>query len=75
MTTQEAAIAKLRQLPEPLAQLVLDFINLLLTIPTTQPNPTVNPSSIPTSQDRRLPGSARGLIRISPDFNAPLDDF
>lgn len=30
---------------------------------------------VPVGVQARTPGSARGRIRISPDFDAPLDDF
>ncbi|QPC82806.1 hypothetical protein G4Y79_00070 [Phototrophicus methaneseepsis] len=28
-----------------------------------------------TAKKQRQPGSARGKIRLAPDFDAPLDDF
>jgi hypothetical protein len=71
MTMQDTAIAKLRNLPEPLLKLVIDFIDLLLTIPNLRPE-----AALPTaSPQRRQPGSAEGLIIIHPDFDAPLEDF
>lgn len=30
---------------------------------------------IPVHRGVRTPGSARGLVTIAPDFDAPLDDF
>ena len=30
---------------------------------------------VPMRRGIRTPGSARGLITIAPDFDAPLDDF
>ena len=30
---------------------------------------------VPVSGGRRVPGTAKGLIRMSPDFDAPLEDF
>ncbi len=75
MNTHETAIAKLRQLPDPLAKLVLDFIDFLLNIQALQLTDAIGHELKPASQERRIPGSARGLIRILPDFNAPLDDF
>ena len=30
---------------------------------------------VPVRRGPRTPGSARGLITIAPDFDAPLDDF
>lgn len=29
----------------------------------------------PLTGGRRVPGSAKGQIRMAPDFDAPLDDF
>jgi hypothetical protein len=73
MTMQDTAIAKLRNLPDPLLKLVIDFIDLLLTIPIPNRSPE---AALPTAnQSRRQPGSAEGLIIIYPDFDAPLEDF
>jgi hypothetical protein len=73
MTMQDTAIAKLRNLPDPLLKLVIDFIDLLLSIPI----PSLSPeATLPTATpSRRQPGSAEGLIIIHPDFDSPLEDF
>lgn len=56
--------AKLEALPGNLKQEVSDFIDFLLEKSTAQ-----NKKIIPR------PGSAKGKIRMAPDFDAPLDEF
>jgi len=56
--------AKLERLPNNLKQEASDFIDFLLEKSIAK-NKNVVPS----------PGSARGKIRMSPDFDAPLDEF
>ncbi len=66
---QETAIAKLRQLPEPLAKLVLDFIDFLLAIPANQPNPTNTIASHGPSQampEPRTPWHLTVAVAILP---------
>ena len=55
---------KLETLPNNLQQEVSDFIDFLL-----EKSVAKNKKIIPR------PGSAKGKIRMSPDFDAPLDEF
>lgn len=64
MTSAELVYQHLKQLPESLVAEVLDFVEFL----ERKQAGTVN-------KQPREPGSARGQVRISEDFDAPLDDF
>ena len=81
MNTQETAIAKIRQLPEPLLKLVNDFLDVLLkfNLPSEAPSSLMVPDipDVPKPlRTHRQPGSAKHLITyIADDFNAPLEDF
>jgi hypothetical protein len=55
---------KLEMLPVPLKQEASDFIDFLLQKSTTKTNIRVP-----------RPGSAKGKVRMSPDFDEPLDEF
>jgi hypothetical protein len=57
---------KLSQLPESLKSEAMDFIDFLLT-------KKKKPSK--TNKPKRAYGSMKGLIAMSPDFDAPLEDF
>ena len=81
MNTQENAIAKIRQLPEPLLKLVNDFLDVLLkfNLPSEAPSSITAPA-IPDPPKpvrvNRKPGSAKHLITyMADDFNDPLEDF
>jgi hypothetical protein len=55
---------KIDSLPENLKQQVADFIDFL-----------VAKSHKPEKKIVRRAGSAKGLIKMSPDFDEPLDEF
>jgi len=66
----------------PLEQAKMDFLRLLQEamqgqeIVITQNNvPLLKLVSIPKSRPRAQFGSAKGLITMSDDFDAPLEDF
>lgn len=63
MTHAELVFEHLKQLPESVAAEVLDFVEFL-------EQKHGRPGTVP-----RQPGSAKGLIVIADDFDAPLDDF
>jgi hypothetical protein len=64
MTYAERVYQHLKQLPESVAAEVFDFVQFL------EHKQTVANTRVP-----REPGSAKGLIWIADDFDAPLDDF
>ncbi|MGB3076000.1 MAG: DUF2281 domain-containing protein [Chitinophagales bacterium] len=55
---------KLASLPENLKKEVKDFIEYLQ-----------NKTRKPMNKSKRVPGLAKGMIRMSEDFDAPLEDF
>ncbi|MEM9164229.1 MAG: DUF2281 domain-containing protein [Cyanobacteria bacterium P01_F01_bin.4] len=69
MTIHEITIDKIQQLPEPLVKLVNEFIDFLLVT-----NRKVEQSA-QEDQPRPRFGSAKGLIEIADDFDAPLEEF
>lgn len=64
MNHVELAYQHLKQLPEPLAIEVLDFVQFL-----------EHKQSLSKVRKPREPGSAKGQIWMADDFDAPLDDF
>ncbi|MFZ1325080.1 MAG: DUF2281 domain-containing protein [Candidatus Contendobacter sp.] len=64
MTQAELVYQHLQQLPESLVTEVFDFVKFL-----EQKQPRLK------NQEPRQPGSARGLLWMADDFDAPLDDF
>ena len=64
MTHAELVYQHLKQMPESVAAEILDFVQFL---EWKQANVQ---SLVP-----RQPGSAKGLIWIADDFDAPLDEF
>ena len=56
--------AKLEKLPDNLRQEAADFIDFLL-----EKSVSKHKNIVPR------PGSAKGKIKMSPDFDAPLDEF
>ena len=64
MTQAEQVYQRLQQLPESAVTEVFDFVKLL-----------EQRQLEPKDQEPRQPGSARGLIWVADDFDAPLDDF
>jgi hypothetical protein len=56
--------SKLEMLPDNLKKEASDFIDFLL-----EKSGAKSKTIVPR------PGSARGKIRMSPDFDAPIDDF
>jgi hypothetical protein len=63
MSVAEQIFEKARVLPEPAQHTILDLVNQLAN------HNAVSLKSAPTA------GSAKGLIHIAPDFDAPLEDF
>lgn len=53
---------------------VLDGEEIIIT-DHEKPVVRMSPLSPPTGPHKRVPGSAKGLIWIADDFDAPLDDF
>lgn len=64
MTQAELIYQHLKQLPESMVSEVFDFVKFL-----EHKHPDAK------NQAPRQPGSAKGLIWIADDFDAPLDDF
>jgi hypothetical protein len=63
MTHAELVFEHLKQLPESVAAEVLDFVEFL------------EQKYGRSRTAARQPGSAKGLIVIADDFDAPLEDF
>ena len=63
MSTAELIYSKAKTLPDSAQAALLQLVELLAKEPSTKP---------PT---RIEPGSARGLVSMSDDFDAPLTDF
>jgi hypothetical protein len=62
MSTAEKVFQKTQVLPEPAQKAVLDFVeNLCRQNPSPKPAPKA--------------GSAKHLIQVAADFDAPLEDF
>ena len=64
MNQADLVYQQLQQLPECVISEVFDFVNFL-----AQKNLNLK------NQKPRQPGSAKGLIWMADDFDAPLDDF
>jgi hypothetical protein len=64
MSTAEKLYEKARALPEPTQAALLQLIESLAVKPAP-----VMPAVAPRA------GSAKGLLTIAPDFDAPLEDF
>lgn len=64
MTHAELVYQHLKQLPESVAAEVFDFVQFL-----------EHKQATVSIQEPRKPGSAKGLIWVADDFDAPLDDF
>ena len=76
MTIHDVAIAKIHQLPQPLIEEVNDFIDFLLMKLARDTALLPQPTVISALEFDRIPaGSAKGLITIAEDFDAPLEDF
>ena len=76
MTTHDIAIAKIHQLPQPLIEEVNDFIDFLLMKLARDTTLLHQPTVMSAFESDRIPaGSAKGLITIAEDFDAPLEDF
>ena len=64
MTQAELIYQHLQRLPESIVAEVLDFVRFL-----EHKQPEMKP------QEPRQSGSAKGLVWMADDFDAPLDDF
>jgi len=62
---EQIILSKLRLLPKELKREILDFIEFLLTKHQQNSN----------SKKRPQFGSAKGVFKMSEDFDEPLDDF
>jgi len=62
--SSHSILTKLDTLPDNLKQEVADFIDFL-----------VEKSHTPKKKIKPQFGSAKGMIKMSPDFDEPLDDF
>jgi hypothetical protein len=63
MSTAELIYSKTKTLPDSAQTAVLQLVELLAKEPSAEPPPRIEP------------GSARGLVSMSDDFDAPLTDF
>ncbi len=63
MSTAELIYSKAKTLPDSAQTAVLQLVELLAKEPSAEPPPRIEP------------GSARGLVSMSDDFDAPLTDF
>jgi hypothetical protein len=66
MTDAERVYEHLKKLPESAVAEVLDFVEFL--------EQKQRPGG-QAAKEPRQPGSARGQVRMAPDFDAPLEDF
>ena len=65
--TDKLIISRFHQLPENLKEEVLHYIEFL--------QKHYEGKSKPVTHEKRQFGSAKDKYKLSPDFNAPLDDF
>ena len=62
---EQYLLSKIRLLPNELKKEILDFVEFLLNKYKVNEN----------SGKRPMFGSAKGVFKMSPDFDAPLEDF
>ena len=67
--------SKIEGLPDHLQQQVLDYIEFLLSRERKWQQPSQQPSTPPNPQFKAGFGGAKGRIKLSPDWNEPLEDF
>jgi hypothetical protein len=72
MTVKEQLIQEIEQAPDFLLQEVLDFF-LFIKLRLSQRSGSTSAHIL--TPKRRIRGSAKGQIWISPDFDEPLQDF
>lgn len=65
ITDEKLILSQIQQLPEQLKREVLHYVEFLQTKNTSQKR---NPK-------KREAGSLKGKYKLSPDFDAPLEDF
>ncbi len=63
MSTAELIYSKAKTLPDSAQAAVLQLVERLAKEPSTEPSARIEP------------GSARGLVSMTEDFDAPLADF
>ncbi len=64
MNQAELLFSRLQKLPESVCAEVFDFLQFL-----------EQKKSMSVNTQPRVPGSARGQVRMADDFDAPLSDF
>lgn len=62
---EQYLLSKIRLLPNELKKEILDFVEFLLSKYQVNEDSGKHPEF----------GSAKGIFKMSPDFDAPLDDF
>ena len=62
---EQYLLQKIRLLPNELKQEIMDFVEFLLNKYQGSSDPKMKPQF----------GSAKGVFKMSPDFDEPLDDF
>ena len=70
-----AFYSKIELLPDHLKQQVLDYIDFLLSREVKRQQPPQQPSTPPSPPFKAGFGGAKGMIKLSPDWNEPLEDF
>ena len=70
-----AFYSKIELLSEHLQQQVLDYIEFLLSREVKWQQPQQQPSTPPSPPFKAGFGGAKCMIKLSPDWNAPLEDF
>ncbi|MEQ1747439.1 MAG: DUF2281 domain-containing protein [Saprospiraceae bacterium] len=65
--------SKFETLPEHLQQQVIDYIEFLLSREAKKPKPQ-KPAKAPAKPKAGF-GGAKGMIKLSPDWDEPLEDF
>ena len=65
MIEEKVILAQIKQLPEPLRQELLHYLEFLQTKNSAQNR----------KEKERKAGSAKGKYELAPDFDAPLEDF
>ncbi len=70
-----ALYSKIELLPEHLKQQVLDYIEFLLSREGKAKGQQKQPTETPGPKFKPGFGGAKGLIKLSPDWDEPLEDF
>lgn len=70
-----AVYSKFELLPEHLKQQVLDYIEFLLSREAKAKEPQKESKETPSHKFKPGFGGAKGMIKLAPDWDEPLEDF